>query len=69
MARVVRALNEKGISILQTADSNISISLLIRRPDLTAAVHTLHDHFDSESPMQYRESHLRLYKNLNSGKP
>ncbi|HOA34779.1 MAG TPA: aspartate kinase [Bacillota bacterium] len=45
MARVVRALNEKGISILQTADSNISISLLIRRPDLAAAVRTLHDHF------------------------
>jgi aspartokinase len=42
---VVRALNEKGISILQTADSNISISLLIRRPDLAAAVRTLHDHF------------------------
>ncbi|HPU00800.1 MAG: aspartate kinase [Firmicutes bacterium] len=45
MARVVRALNEKGITILQTADSNISISLLIRRPDLAAAVRTLHDHF------------------------
>ncbi len=43
--RVVRALNEKGISILQTADSNISISLLIRRADLAAAVKTLHDHF------------------------
>ena len=50
MARVVRALNEKGISILQTADSNISISLLIRRPDLTAAVHTLHDHFGLGEP-------------------
>ncbi len=45
MARVVRALNEKGIAILQTADSNISISLLIRRPDLAAAVETLHNHF------------------------
>ena len=45
MARVVRALNGKGISILQTADSNISISLLIRRSDLGAAVETLHDHF------------------------
>lgn len=45
MARVVRALNEKGIPILQTADSNISISLLIRRRDLTAAVEILHNHF------------------------
>ena len=45
MARVVRALNEKGIPILQTADSNISISLLIRRHDLSAAVEILHNHF------------------------
>ncbi|MEW5785199.1 MAG: aspartate kinase [Bacillota bacterium] len=45
MARVVRALEEKGIAILQTADSNISISMLIRRADLAAAVKTLHDHF------------------------
>ena len=45
MARVARALNDKGISILQTADSNISIALLIRRPNLAAAVATLHDHF------------------------
>lgn len=45
MAQVVRALNEKEITILQTADSNISIGLLIRRPDLAAAVETLHRHF------------------------
>lgn len=45
MARIVRAFNEKGIAILQTADSNISIALLIRRPDLATAVETLHSHF------------------------
>ena len=50
MARVVRALNEKGIDILQTADSHISIGLLIRRPDLPAAVETLHSHFSLGEP-------------------
>ena len=50
MARVVRALNEKGITILQTADSNISIGLLIRRKDLAAAVETLHHHFALDRP-------------------
>ena len=45
MARVVRALQAEGIAILQTADSNISISILIRRADLEAAVKALHDHF------------------------
>lgn len=45
MARVVRALNEKGIVILQTADSSITISLLIRKDDLAVAIRTLHDHF------------------------
>ncbi len=46
MAKVVRALKEKRIPILQTADSNISISLLIRREDLESAAQTLHDHFN-----------------------
>lgn len=50
MARVVRALNGKGIAILQTADSNISIAFLIHRPDLAAAVETLHDHFALGEP-------------------
>lgn len=45
MSKVVRALKEKEIGILQTADSNITISLLIRQDDLAAAVQTLHDHF------------------------
>lgn len=45
MARVVRSLNEKGVVILQTADSSITISLLIRENDLAMAIKTLHDHF------------------------
>lgn len=46
MARIVRALNKQGINILQTADSNISISLLIRQDDLADAIKALHDHFN-----------------------
>lgn len=45
MARVVRALKKENIAILQTADSNISISALIRQEDLQAAIKTLHNHF------------------------
>ena len=55
MAQIVRALNEKGITILQTADSNISIALLIRRPDLATAVKTLHDHFALGEPEEAPE--------------
>lgn len=46
MARVVKALNEKGIPILQSGDSNITISLLIKQNDLYEAVKTLHDRFN-----------------------
>jgi len=45
MSKVVRAFQEKDIRILQTTDSNITISLLIRQEDLLKAVQTLHDHF------------------------
>lgn len=50
MARVIKALNEKSIRILQTGDSNITISLLIREEDLSEALCTLHDHFRLASP-------------------
>ena len=50
MAQVVRALSRKGVAILQTADSNISIGLLIGRSDLPAAVETLHSHFALGEP-------------------
>lgn len=46
MARVVEALAREGIKILQTGDSNITISLLIYEADLKKAIKTLHDHFE-----------------------
>jgi len=50
MARVVQALHGKKIRILQTGDSNITISLLIREEDLPEAIRTLHDHFKLAAP-------------------
>ena len=51
MAKVVKALNEHGIEIKQTGDSNISISLLISQQDLYRAIKTLHDHFYLENQL------------------
>lgn len=50
MARVVYALSQEKIRILQTGDSNITISLLIREEDLSRAICTLHDHFRLFAP-------------------
>jgi aspartate kinase len=69
MARVVQALNKKKIRILQTGDSNITISLLIREQDLSEAIRTLHDHFRLAAPPSEMsaswpdrsDTHLHLY--------
>ncbi len=50
MAEVIKALKERSIRILQTGDSNITISLLIREEDLSEAIRTLHDHFRLAAP-------------------
>jgi len=56
MARMVQALKEKNISILQTADSNISISALIKGDDLVPAIKALHEHFKlGESAARYTQ--------------
>ena len=46
MASVVRALNKQDIKILQSGDSNITISLLVKKDDLSRAVKILHDTFN-----------------------
>lgn len=46
MARVVKALNEQNIKILQSGDSNITISLLVKEEDLNKAVKILHGTFN-----------------------
>jgi aspartate kinase len=45
MALVSEALAEEGIEILQTADSHVTISCLVRRPDMERAVKALHKRF------------------------
>ena len=57
MARMVQALKEKNITILQTADSNISISALITGDDLVPAIKVLHEHFGlGESAVHYTQA-------------
>ncbi|WP_135547263.1 aspartate kinase [Paenibacillus cymbidii] len=46
MARIVEALTEQDIAILQSADSNATIWVLVKGADLIAAVRTLHAAFE-----------------------
>lgn len=46
MARAAEALAEAGVTVLQTADSHATISVLVPAEDVTTAVNALHDGFD-----------------------
>ncbi len=46
MAKIVRSLSGKGIKILQTSDSHMTISCLIKEEDLRLAVNALHEGFN-----------------------
>ncbi|MCA0754090.1 aspartate kinase [Paenibacillus sp. N4] len=46
MARIVEALTEQGISILQSADSNTTIWVLVRETDMAKALRALHAKFE-----------------------
>ncbi|MCQ6557861.1 aspartate kinase [Paenibacillus mendelii] len=45
MARIVEALTEQGIPILQSADSNTTIWVLVRESDMAGALRALHTKF------------------------
>ena len=45
MARIIRALSDEGVAVLQTADSHMTISCLIRQEDAQRAVRALHEEF------------------------
>ena len=47
-SKIVRALSENGIRILQSADSHTTIWVLIKQEDLATAVNSLHDAFELE---------------------
>ncbi|MEV5024698.1 aspartate kinase [Paenibacillus sp. LPE1-1-1.1] len=46
MARIVEALTEQGISIMQSADSNTTIWVLVREADMAEALRSLHAKFE-----------------------
>ncbi|ANB57442.1 aspartate kinase, monofunctional class [Anoxybacillus sp. B7M1] len=54
-AKIVTALSEKGIQILQSADSHTTIWVLVKEEDLKKAVNALHDafHLSEAEPMKY----------------
>ena len=57
MARVVHALHGAGVNILQTADSHTTISCLVSREQMEAALRALHDEFGlAEELASERES-------------
>lgn len=47
-SKIVTALSEKGIRILQSADSHTTIWVLVKQEDLVNAVKALHDAFQLE---------------------
>lgn len=56
-AKIVTALSEKGIRILQSADSHTTIWVLVKESDLSLAVNALHDAFELDrDPLEYEGS-------------
>jgi aspartate kinase len=52
-SKIVTALSENGIQILQSADSNTTIWVLVKESDLVKAVNSLHETFQlSESEVE-----------------
>ena len=47
-SKIVCALSENGIRILQSADSHTTIWVLVKQEDLVTAVNSLHDVFELE---------------------
>jgi aspartate kinase len=45
MARIIRALSDEGVTVLQTSDSHMTISCLIKAEDAQRAVRAMHEEF------------------------
>ncbi|MCR8745097.1 aspartate kinase [Romboutsia lituseburensis] len=45
MAKVVRALSKSKIQLLQTSDSSMTISCLVKKEDMSKAIHAIHNEF------------------------
>lgn len=50
--KIVTALSNKGIRILQSADSHATIWVLVKQDDLVSAVNVLHDAFELEKEIE-----------------
>lgn len=56
-SKIVSALSEKGIRILQSADSHTTIWVLVKQEDLSSAINSLHSAFELEKPQfEYERS-------------
>ncbi|KKK39550.1 aspartate kinase [Mesobacillus campisalis] len=55
-SKIVTALSEKGIRILQSADSHTTIWVLVKEEDLVLAVNALHDAFQLEEAQPYEHN-------------
>ena len=55
-SKIVTALSEQGIRILQSADSYTTIWVLVKQADLAKAVNALHDVFQLENDENEFES-------------
>lgn len=56
-SKIVTALSEKGIRILQSADSHTTIWVLVKQDDLSKAVNALHDAFQLNEEKAEFERH------------
>jgi aspartate kinase len=45
MARIIRALSEEGVTVMQTSDSHMTISCLVKQEEAQKAVRALHEEF------------------------
>lgn len=55
-SKIVTALSENGIRILQSADSHTTIWVLVKQDDLVVAVNSLHDAFELEKEsLEYKQ--------------
>ena len=58
-SKIVGTLSEKGIRILQSADSHTTIWVLVKQVDLATAVNSLHDAFElDKEQFEYERSDL-----------
>jgi len=59
-AKIVTALSEEGVRILQSADSHTTIWVLVKKEDLVKAVNALHSAFHLEDEQNEYEATINI---------